>query len=138
MGEVPSGTDTLEVENLIARLERQDALTGKISPYPSCPVCAERMTKVNFAKVSGIMIYKCNIHGAWADKNEGIRLLKLSLAGGKEVMAAKRLRYESEERNCQISKLRITGKTRTVGVSDPLGGDAALWYIGWHRFWFLP
>jgi Zn-finger nucleic acid-binding protein len=38
--------------------------------YLPCPVCGEMMSRVNFARVSGVVLDVCRSHGAWFDAGE--------------------------------------------------------------------
>ena len=38
--------------------------------YKQCPVCNERMRKLNYASVSGVLVDRCLEHGVWLDSGE--------------------------------------------------------------------
>jgi len=38
--------------------------------YKACPVCQERMRKLTYASVSGVLIDRCTEHGVWLDSGE--------------------------------------------------------------------
>ncbi len=51
--------------------------TGAESPpaetrvrYLACPVCGDVMSRVNFARVSGVIVDVCRSHGVWFDPGE--------------------------------------------------------------------
>jgi Zn-finger nucleic acid-binding protein len=48
------------------------AATGRNHPvrYLPCPTCDEIMNRVNFARVSGVILDVCRPHGAWFDAGE--------------------------------------------------------------------
>jgi Zn-finger nucleic acid-binding protein len=51
--------------------------------YRKCPVCAERMSHVNFAGRSGVILDRCGTHGVWLEGGELRRLMEWWRAGGK-------------------------------------------------------
>lgn len=53
--------------------------------YRKCPVCAERMSHVNFGGRSGVILDRCGTHGVWAEGGELRRLAEWWRAGGKLV-----------------------------------------------------
>ena len=53
--------------------------------YRKCPICAERMSHVNFASRSGVILDQCGSHGYWVDGGELRRLLEWWRAGGKHI-----------------------------------------------------
>ncbi len=50
--------------------------------YPRCPVCADRMSRQNFARRSGVMINICRAHGVWLDGDELRQVIEFIRAGG--------------------------------------------------------
>jgi Zn-finger nucleic acid-binding protein len=51
--------------------------------YRKCPLCAERMSHINFAGRSGVIIDRCWTHGVWLEGSELRRLTEWWRAGGK-------------------------------------------------------
>lgn len=51
--------------------------------YRKCPMCAERMSHLNFGGRSGVILDRCGSHGLWADGGELRRLTEWWRAGGK-------------------------------------------------------
>ena len=51
--------------------------------YRKCPICAERMNRVNFGRRSGIILDQCGPHGIWLDGGKLRRLTEWWRAGGK-------------------------------------------------------
>ena len=51
--------------------------------YRKCPVCAERMSRVNFGRHSGVIIDQCGAHGVWLDGSKLRRLTEWWRAGGR-------------------------------------------------------
>lgn len=42
----------------------------EIVQYIKCPVCKEQMNRMNFGKISGIIVDICSNHGIWLDSGE--------------------------------------------------------------------
>lgn len=38
--------------------------------YKDCPICKQRMRKLNYASVSGVLVDRCLEHGVWLDSGE--------------------------------------------------------------------
>jgi Zn-finger nucleic acid-binding protein len=53
--------------------------------YRKCPMCAERMSHLNFAGRSGVILDRCGTHGVWLEGGELRRLAEWWRAGGKLV-----------------------------------------------------
>ena len=70
--------------------------------YRKCPMCAERMSHINFAGRSGVVLDRCGTHGLWVEGGELRRLTEWWRAGGKlvfqhnEADKTKRLYQEME------------------------------------------
>lgn len=53
--------------------------------YRKCPMCADRMSHLNFAGRSGVILDRCGTHGVWVEGGELRRLAEWWRAGGKLV-----------------------------------------------------
>lgn len=68
--------------------------------YRKCPMCAERMSHLNFGGSSGAILDQCGTHGLWVEGGELRRLMEWWRAGGKhihqqaEMKRAGQLRYD--------------------------------------------
>jgi Zn-finger nucleic acid-binding protein len=51
--------------------------------YLKCPLCAERMSHINFGGSSGVILDLCGTHGVWLQNTELRRLMEWWHAGGK-------------------------------------------------------
>jgi Zn-finger nucleic acid-binding protein len=51
--------------------------------YRKCPMCAERMSHLNFGGRSGVILDRCGTHGLWVDGGELRQLTEWWRAGGK-------------------------------------------------------
>lgn len=50
--------------------------------YRACPACGEIMSRVNFGRVSGVIVDVCRPHGAWLDAGELAAIRRFLRAGG--------------------------------------------------------
>ena len=53
--------------------------------YRRCPMCAERMSHLNFGGQSGVILDRCGTHGVWVEGGELRRLTEWWRAGGKHL-----------------------------------------------------
>lgn len=56
--------------------------------YRKCPMCAERMSHLNFGGSSGVILDRCGMHGVWLEGSELRRLTEWWRAGGKHLHQA--------------------------------------------------
>lgn len=63
--------------------------------YIPCPICKELMNRVNFARISGIILDVCKDHGTFFDKDELRQLVDFIRAGGLD-KARERLHADEE------------------------------------------
>lgn len=52
--------------------------------YVPCPLCHTSMNRVNFGKVSGVIVDVCKMHGTWFDAGELTRVVAFAGGGGLE------------------------------------------------------
>jgi len=71
--------------------------------YRPCPTCRKRMNRVNFERVSGILLDRCRDHGLWFDATELDAALRFIKLGGER---ASDLRQQQEER-ARASQLKF-------------------------------
>jgi Zn-finger nucleic acid-binding protein len=88
--------DATTLQQICAEKEQQSAVLGMPvdAPAPAhletnfryipCPVCAELMNRINFARCSGVVIDVCKSHGTWFDKDELRRIVEFIRGGGLE------------------------------------------------------
>jgi Zn-finger nucleic acid-binding protein len=50
--------------------------------YVPCPLCHNSMNRVNFGKVSGVIVDVCRAHGTWFDGGELTRVVAFAAGGG--------------------------------------------------------
>lgn len=89
--------------------------------YCPCPRCQKMMNRMNFARVSGVIIDVCSEHGTWFDREELGRVAKFIQDGG----LAKSRRVELENLREEHRQLRMKqnqgpsgGQHLTRGTGD--------------------
>ena len=96
--------------------------------YRPCPSCATAMTRVNFERVSGILIDRCGDHGIWFDATELDAVLRWIKLGGERVSEERRL----QEERARASQLRfkVEPKSPDDARTHPFGRDDGLSELG--------
>ena len=64
--------------------------------YVSCPQCHDAMNRVNFGKVSAVIVDVCKLHGTWFDPGELTRVVAFAGAGGMERSRAREKRERGD------------------------------------------
>jgi Zn-finger nucleic acid-binding protein len=70
--------DPVQLNQIAADFDHDRAIV-----YRKCPVCAERMSPLNFGGHSGVILDSCGTHGVWLEGSELRRLTEWWRAGGK-------------------------------------------------------
>lgn len=71
--------------------------------YRPCPLCLKLMNRVNFERVSGVLLDRCRDHGFWFDATELDAVLRFIKLGGGRVSDER----EQEEARARASQLRF-------------------------------
>jgi len=121
---------------------RGEAATRKRPPqgggpaYRPCPTCGLRMNRVNFERVSGVLLDRCRDHGFWFDATELDAALRFIRLGG-ERASDDREQQEERSRASQL-KFKVEPKTpegaRRSIFADPdrePGFDAIPSIVNW-------
>ncbi len=91
--------------------------------YRPCPLCLKRMNRVNFERVSGILLDRCRDHGFWFDATELDAVLRFIKLGGEHV-SDEREQQEARARASQL-KFRVEPKApddaRRAIFAEPAG-----------------
>ncbi len=66
--------------------------------YRPCPECAKLMNRVNYARISGIIVDVCKSHGTWFDAHELPALLEFVRRGGLDAARAREVEALATER----------------------------------------
>jgi len=83
--------------------------------YRPCPVCTNRMIRVNFERVSAILIDRCKKHGIWFDATELDAVLRWIRLGGERLSD----QLEKDEERARVSQARFRVEPK---VPDQPGG----------------
>lgn len=100
--------------------------------YRPCPVCATRMTRFNFERVSGILLDRCKEHGIWFDAMELDATLRFIKSGG-EHLASERATSDTRARESEL-RFRVQPKTPEEETRVSFGDSSdgfALGAIAW-------
>lgn len=84
--------------------------------YLPCPVCGEMMSRVNFARVSGVILDVCRSHGVWFDSGELEEVRRFVRGPGL-------LRY-LRRRSLDAA---LEGPTKAAGGTRPALGWSGVW-----------
>ncbi len=66
--------------------------------YVPCPLCHASMNRVNFGRVSGVIVDVCKMHGTWFDAGELTRVIAFAASGGLEKTREREQQAKREER----------------------------------------
>ena len=101
--------------------------------YVPCPECGKVMNRVNFARVSGVVVDVCKGHGTWFDADELRRVVEFIRGGGLEVAREKERQALEEERrrlaSAQSSGAYGAGMAGMIApeqAAHPLPGQTAV------------
>jgi Zn-finger nucleic acid-binding protein len=85
--------------------------------YVPCPICAKLMNRINFARISGIVLDSCKQHGTWFDRDELRRIIEFVRAGGMAAARTKeKLDLEEERRLLEATKRYAAAMPASPGV----------------------
>lgn len=66
--------------------------------YVMCPLCHASMNRVNFGRVSGVIVDVCKTHGTWFDAGELTRIVSFAASGGLEKSRAREAEQTKREK----------------------------------------
>jgi Zn-finger nucleic acid-binding protein len=93
------------------------------STYVKCPDCGDVMSRMNFARRSGVIVDVCTSHGTWFDADELPRVIDFARRGGIEETRRK----EAEEYFRQTRRARVAadgpGNRSSASTSGADGAD---------------
>ena len=85
--------------------------------YRPCVRCGKMMNRVNFGRISGIIVDVCKGHGTFVDPGELHRIVEFIAAGGLERARVRRLEeLKDQERRARDAESRLA---RTRGKTPP-------------------
>jgi Zn-finger nucleic acid-binding protein/ribosomal protein L40E len=77
--------------------------------YRPCPACRTPMTRINFERVSGILLDRCHDHGIWFDATELDAVLRWIKLGGER--AADEIQLEEDRARASQLKFKVEPKS---------------------------
>jgi Zn-finger nucleic acid-binding protein len=88
--------------------------------YRPCPQCGTLMHRVNFQRVSGVIVDVCRQHGTWFDADELRRIVQFIQGGGLEVARDReRMRLEEERRRLELAHLGLRPSLGAAPDEEP-------------------
>ena len=90
--------------------------------YRKCPECQRFMQRRNFRKSSGVIIDRCNEHGAWLDADELEQIAGFILSGGQAPATFSKPPASQQERRASAEFARIQAHHTMERKPDPLDG----------------
>jgi Zn-finger nucleic acid-binding protein len=98
--------------------------------YAPCPCCGTIMNRVNFARISGVVLDTCKQHGTWFDRDELRKVIEFIRAGGLEASREReKMKLEDERRRLEQLERGLPGLPPEAGAPSRAGGDDALRYV---------
>ncbi len=92
--------------------------------YRACPECATIMNRVNFARISGVILDVCRSHGAWFDAHELPAVLEFVRRGGLDVARSREAAALAEERRRLEWERRLRGPVESPSLDAGRRRDA--------------
>jgi Zn-finger nucleic acid-binding protein len=92
--------------------------------YRHCAVCQKMMNRVNFGRVSGIVIDLCKGHGVWFDPGELQGVLGFVANGGLERMRESQAEFKELSKKAWTADATLNGGGQSV--ARHLSSDASL------------
>lgn len=93
--------------------------------YVSCPQCHHSMNRVNFGKVSGIIVDVCKAHGTWFDAGELTRVVAFAASGGFERTRAREALESGDARARERESVRRTKDAHLAIIATDHRGQSA-------------
>ena len=90
-------------------------LTAQPVIYVKCPICGTVMNRLNFGRISGVIVDYCREHGYWLDNGELEKIAKWVTTGG----LAKQRTRAAEEEKAKKNRLPMTDP-----MANPMTGDS--------------
>jgi Zn-finger nucleic acid-binding protein len=83
--------------------------------YRKCPMCEERMSHINFAGHSGVILDRCGVHGLWIEGGELRRLTEWWRAGGRLIFQ----QNEADKTQKLFAERPLTREHTPVDIDSP-------------------
>ena len=100
---------------------KQAVLADAAVSYIKCPVCLEVMNRVNYGRISGVIVDVCSDHGYWLDAGELEKIAAWVSSGG----LAKKYELEVEELKAEKRRIRdsMMSDRSYTGAQPAFGGE---------------
>jgi Zn-finger nucleic acid-binding protein len=96
--------------------------------YLACPLCHSSMNRVNFGKVSGVIVDVCKLHGTWFDAGELTRVVAFAAGGGLERTRAREKQEQSDARDAKRHANELNAHFSIhASRQEDLGDRAEMW-----------
>jgi Zn-finger nucleic acid-binding protein len=89
--------------------------------YRRCPACAKMMSRVNLAKISGVIVDRCSQHGTFFDLDELHALVRFLEQGGLDRARAREREALADERRRLQMLMDIDARRRSMEYSGTDG-----------------
>jgi Zn-finger nucleic acid-binding protein len=108
------------------------SLVNESVAYLKCPVCGQIMNRVNYGRISGVIIDSCKEHGHWLDEGELEKIAKWVATGGLAKLRQRELEDLRSERE-RLSSAQVAAASMSMPMASYGGADDiadSLW-PGW-------
>lgn len=89
--------------------------------YRRCPICADVMGRVNVARISGVVVDRCNDHGTYFDVDELHQLVQFFEGGGIDRARARERQALADERRQVNFMLELEHKKQRFELESDSG-----------------
>ncbi len=84
---------------------RNEVTSDEKVAYVRCPVCRKLVNRVNFARISGVLVDVCREHGIWFDAGEIEKVMDFISHGGLQRAKAEEVeRMDAEEKHIRLKE----------------------------------
>jgi Zn-finger nucleic acid-binding protein len=90
-----------------ARTLTAEGREPKTPEYVACPVCGELASRRNYHDVSGVILHRCDGHGAWLDHANVIRFLTIVSNGGMRELDQRELALRTQQQMQQLAEVEV-------------------------------
>jgi Zn-finger nucleic acid-binding protein len=101
------------------------SLSGEPVVYLKCPVCQAMMNRVNYGRVSGVIIDWCGDHGYWLDAGELEKIAKWVATGGLK----QKYEQELDEMKAERRRLEASASVSSMHASPYESENAAAGFV---------
>jgi Zn-finger nucleic acid-binding protein len=105
-----------QVADLLRELGERASRTTE-QTYIGCPVCGTRMSRTNYASVSGIILHSCVDHGTWADHDAAVRFVELMATGDESRLRELAAQHRERELQRQLGQLQSRQQEQAQRIS---------------------